>query len=45
MTIIYPNLCYGEGCYKGTTLYCFTQGIGPNKQKFERKNVNISYQF
>ena len=42
MTKLYTNLCYSEVCYKGTTLYCFTQGIGPNKQKFECKNVNIS---
>ena len=35
MTVLYPNLCYKEMCYKGTVLYhylmdwliCFITGI------------------
>ena len=24
MTVIHPNLCYNEVCYKGTVLVCFS---------------------
>ena len=23
MTVLYPNLCYNEGCYKGTVMYLY----------------------
>ena len=24
MTVLYSNLCYNEGCYKGTALYYYS---------------------
>ena len=27
MTVLYPNLCYNDVCYKGTVLYIFVQNI------------------
>ena len=41
MTMLYPNLCFNEVCYKGTALYMYDKK-NIKKYKTVLLNLNIS---
>ena len=37
MTLLYPNLCYNEVCYKGTALYCYYFPVKATRVRLQKR--------